>query len=193
MNRLLFALALLLGLAAPAHALRVDNMDFADRMKLGGQELVLNGVGFRAVLVYKGYAAALWLPQRATTAAQVQAVPGPKRLQMRMLVDVPAPEFSRAFLKGVRRNTPAAELPALTERMARFDAQILALQTVKKGDVVDLDYLPDAGGLTMRVNGRARGEPIAGDEFYAALLRVFIGQKVSDDELRAGLLGGPAR
>jgi hypothetical protein len=191
MNRLI--LALLMTLALPAHALRVDNMDFPDRMKLGGQELVLNGVGFRAVLVYKGYAAALWLPQRAATAAQAQAVPGPKRLQMRMLVDVPAPEFSKAFHKGVRRNTPAADLPALAERMARFEAQILALQTVKKGDVVDLDYLPDAGGLAMRVNGRVRGEPIAGEEFYAALLRVFIGQKVSDDELRAGLLGGPAR
>jgi hypothetical protein len=191
MNRLI--LALLMYLALPAHALRVDNMDFPDRMKLGGQELVLNGVGFRAVLVYKGYAAALWLPERAATAAQAQAVPGPKRLQMRMLVDVPAAEFSKAFHKGVRRNTPAADLPALAERMAKFEAQILALQTVKKGDVVDLDYLPDAGGLAMRVNGRARGEPIAGDEFYAALLRVFIGQKVSDDELRAGLLGGPAR
>jgi hypothetical protein len=191
MKRLL--LAFLMAVAIPAHALRVDNMEFPDRMKLGGQELVLNGVGFRAVLVYKGYAAALWLPQRATTAAQVQAVPGPKRLQMRMLVDVPAQEFSKAFLKGVRRNTPAADQPALAERMAKFDAQILALQTVKKGDVVDLDYLPDAGGLTMRVNGQSRGEPIAGEEFYAALLRVFIGRKVSDDELRAALLGGPAR
>jgi hypothetical protein len=191
MKRLL--LAFLMAVAIPAHALRVDNMEFPDRMKLGGQELVLNGVGFRAVLVYKGYAAALWLPQRATTAAQVQAVPGPKRLQMRMLVDVPASEFSKAFLKGVRRNTPAADQPALAERMAKFDAQILALQTVKKGDVVDLDYLPDAGGLTMRVNGQSRGEPIAGEEFYAALLRVFIGRKVSDDELRAALLGGPAR
>jgi hypothetical protein len=191
MKRLL--LAFLMAVAHPAHALRVDNMEFPDRMKLGGQELVLNGVGFRAVLVYKGYAAALWLPQRATTAAQVQAVPGPKRLQMRMLVDVPAQEFSKAFLKGVRRNTPAADQPALAERMAKFDAQILALQTVKKGDVVDLDYLPDAGGLTMRVNGQSRGEPIAGEEFYAALLRVFIGRKVSDDELRAALLGGPAR
>lgn len=193
MNRLLLTFALLLAAAAPAHALRVDDMDFADRLKLGGQDLVLNGVGFRAVLVYKGYAAGLWLPQRAATAAQAQAQAGPKRLQIRMLVDVPAAEFSKAFLKGVKRNTPAAELPALADRMAKFDAQILALQTVKKGDVVDLDYLPDAGGLAMRVNGRVRGEPIAGAEFYAALLRVFIGQKVSDDELRAGLLGGPAR
>jgi len=191
MKAFVLVCALLFG--APAHALRIDNMEFADRMKLGGQELVLNGVGFRAVLVYKGYAAALWLPQRASTAAQVQAVAGPKRLQMRMLVDVPAPEFSKAFNKGVRRNTPATEQAALAGRMAKFDAQILALQTVKKGDVVDLDYLPDAGGLTMRVNGRARGEAIPGDEFYAALLRVFIGHKVSDDELRAGLLGGPAR
>lgn len=193
MNRLLLLFALWLAAVPAAHAVRVDGMDFPDRLQLGGQELVLNGVGFRAVLVYKGYAAALWLPRKATAASDAQAIPGPKRLQLRMLVDVPAVEFSKAFLKGVRRNTPAAEQPALAERMARFDAQILALQTVKKGDVVDLDYLPDAGGLTMRVNGRARGEPIPGEVFYAALLRVFIGQKVSDDELRAGLLGGPPR
>lgn len=191
MKTLALFCALLLG--TPSHALLVDGIDFADRIKLGGQELVLNGVGFRAVLVYKGYAAALWLPAPARTANQVAAVAGPKRLQMRMLVDVPAAEFSKAFRKGVRRNTPAGELPALAERMARFDALILALQTVKKGDVVNLDFVADAGGLTMRVNDRLRGEPIAGDDFYAALLRVFIGQKVSDDELRAGLLGAPLR
>lgn len=192
MKRLLSLFALSFALAAPAHALRVDGMDFPDRMTLGGQEVVLNGVGFRAVLIYKGYAAGLWLTSKASTAAQVQATPGPKRLQMRMLVDVPAAEFSKAFDKGVRRNTPAAELPALTERMAKFHAQIDALQGVKKGDVVDLDFLPD-GGTTMKVNGRVRGATIPGDDFYAALLRVFIGQRVSDDELRAGLLGGPPR
>jgi hypothetical protein len=192
MKRLLSLSALTLALAAPAHALRVDGMDFPDRMTLGGQEVLLNGVGFRAVLIYKGYAAGLWLTSKASTASQVQATPGPKRLQMRMLVDVPAPEFSKAFDKGVRRNTPAAELPALVERMAKFHAQIDALQGVKKGDVVDLDFLPESG-TTMKVNGRVRGATIPGDDFYAALLRVFIGQRVSDDELRAGLLGGPPR
>jgi hypothetical protein len=44
----------------------------------------------------------------------------------------------------------------------------------------------------MSVNGKAQGEPIPGDDLYAALLRIFLGDKPSDPELKSGLLGqGP--
>jgi Chalcone isomerase-like len=120
----------------------------------------------------------------------VLAAPGPKRLQLRMLVDVDTEEFVKAFEKGVARNTPATELPRLAERMARFDAQMRALRRVVKRDVIDLDYLP-ASGLQMSVNGKPRGEPIAGEDLYAALLRIFVGDRPTDPELKVGLLGGP--
>lgn len=181
-------LALLSLLCTPAQALRVDGMEFDDRLRLGGQELQLNGVGFRSVATFKGYAAALYLAERVATPAEVTALPGAKRLQMRMLMDVPAAEFSKALRKGVRRNTPAAERPGLEERLARFDAVVLGLGTVRKGDVVDLDFVPERG-LTLALNGRQRGEAIAGADLYAALLRVFVGQRVSDADLKLGLLG----
>ena len=74
--------------------------------------------------------------------------------------------------------------------MARFDAQLRALKKVVKRDLIDLDFIPDTG-LQLSVNGNARGEPLPGEDLYAALLRIFIGDKPTDPELKLGLLGGP--
>lgn len=152
--------------------------------------LQLNGVGLRAVAWLKGYAAGLYLGTRVRSAQQVQAAQGAKRVQMRMLVAVDTEEFVKAFNKGIVRNTPPAILPALTERMRRFDVQVRAIGKVKKGDVIDLDWLPGRG-LQLSLNGQPRGEPIAGEDLYAALLRIFIGERPVDAELKIGLLGGP--
>ena len=44
-------------------------------------------------------------------------------------------------------------------------------------------------GLIFTVNGVAHGAPIVGDDFYAALLRIFIGDKPTDEDLKRALLG----
>lgn len=163
---------------------------FPAQMQVVGSTLQLNGVGYRAVAWFKGYAAALYLARKVRTPADVQALPGPKRLQMKMLVDVPTEEFVKAFGKGVARNTPAAEMAGLRERMARFDALIGGLGQVRKGDLIDLDFVPSRG-LVLAVNGHVRGEPIPGDDLYAALLRIFVGERPVDKEMKVGLLGGP--
>ncbi|MDO9075540.1 MAG: chalcone isomerase family protein [Rubrivivax sp.] len=169
-------------------AVVVEGKAFARRVQVAGSELLLNGTGVRAVAWFKGYAAALYLRNPASTAAQAVSQPGPKRLQLVMLHKVPAEEFVKAFRKGLQRNTPEAELPPLRGRMAQFEAQVAATSTVQKGDVVDLDFEPGRG-TAFRLNGTLRGEAIAGEEFYAALLRSFVGDRPYDRELRAGLLG----
>ena len=58
--------------------------------------------------------------------------------------------------------------------------------------MVDLDYVPERG-LQLSLNGKPRGEPIAGEDFYAALLLVFLGDRPTDTALRAGLLGVKGR
>lgn len=187
--------ALCLGLALPALAGAPQNpiagVRFEPQVQLGGQSLVLNGTGLRAVAWFKGYAAALYLPQRSEQVAQVVASPGAKRLQMRLLVDVPVEEFVKAFHKGVERNAPADQQAGLLARMARFDALLRPLGTVKKGDTVNLDLLPGRG-MQFWHNGRLLGPAIEGDDFYAALLLIFLGDKPVDDALKAGLLGRAA-
>ncbi|OYU82136.1 MAG: hypothetical protein CFE45_27700, partial [Burkholderiales bacterium PBB5] len=103
-------------------------------------------------------------PAASTEAVLAQA--GAKRLQMRMLVEVPTAEFVKAFHKGVERNTPAAQQAGLAERMARFDALIQPLGKVRKGDLVNLDSVPGQG-MQLSLNGKALGAAIPGDDFYA--------------------------
>ena len=42
------------------------------------------------------------------------------------------------------------------------------------------------------MNGTLQGEAIVGDDFYAALLRSFVGDRPYDSRLKAGLLAGMA-
>ncbi len=190
----LVLLASLAGLAlstaqATESATRIDGVNFEPRLQLAGQTLQLNGIGLRSVAWLKGYAAGLYLGHRALSADRVLAMPGAKRLSMRMLLDVPVAEFVKAFHKGIERNTLAVQQPPLLERMALFDQLIQPLGTLRKGDSVDLDFVPERG-LVVSHNARVIGAPIAGDDFYAALLGIFIGPKPVDDKLKAGLLGG---
>jgi Chalcone isomerase-like len=173
-----------------ARPIKVEGHTFVGDITLAGSALQLNGVGLRAVAWLKGYAAGLYLPRRATTTAQVLAQPGPKRLQLRMLHDVDAEEFVKAFIKGVDRNTPPAEAARLADRVPRFNATVRSLAKLAKRDVIDLDFVPGRG-LVLARNGQVRGEPVPGEDFYAALLRCFVGERPADPEMKVGLLGGP--
>lgn len=192
MTRLIATLAAALSCAvAPgAHAapMQVEGQQFDDPLKVGDATLVLNGVGVRAVAWLKGYAAALYLSAPARSTAQAVGAPGAKRLQMRMLVEVPAAEFAKALDKGIQRNTPEPERAALAARQQQFRDAVLALGTLRKGDVVDLDFAPGRG-MTMALNGTPRSAALPGDDFYAALLRIFLGPDPVDENLKAGLLG----
>jgi Chalcone isomerase-like len=186
-------LTLVLAGAAPAWATRSINSEgltFVGDIRLAETALQLNGVGWRAVAWLKGYAAALYLPKKASNEAQVLEQRGAKRLQLRMVQDVDAEEFVKAFVKGVERNTPPADAAKLAERMTQFNAMLRGLAKLKKKDVIDLDFIPGKG-LVLSRNGAARGTPVAGEDFYAALLRCFIGARPADAEMKAGLLGGP--
>jgi hypothetical protein len=175
-------------LAAGAQATVIEGQHFDDRIRLADTDLVLNGVGLRAVAWLKGYAAGLYLGQRAGTPEAVVSAKGPKRIRMKMMVEVESKEFVKAFDKGMKRNLSEAEHAALTERMAKFDAIVNALVKLKKGDVVDLDYIPQRG-LVLSLNGVAKGEPLPGEDLYAGLLKIFIGPRPVDARLKAGLLG----
>ena len=187
--------ALVLGTLPPrawaTRSIQVEGFNFPGDIGLAGTPLQLNGVGLRAVSFLKGYAAGLYLPRKASTPAQVLAqADTARRLQLRMLQEVDAEEFVKAFHKGVERNTAPADAARLAERAARFSATVRSLGKLKKRDVIDLDYLPGRG-LQLARNGAAVGSSVSGDDLYAALLLCFIGNRPADPEMKLGLLGGP--
>ena len=192
MKKVLFAFTVCAAVAIGTQAATISGQRFDDRIRLADTELQLNGLGLRAELWLEGYAAGLYLPVRTTQVAEAIAEPGPKRLRMKMMLDVPAKEFNKAVLKGVGRNSTSAEQEAVRERIDSFMALITAAITVKKGDVIDLDFLPERG-LLLSINGKPQGDAIPGADVYAAVLRIFLGERPVDRELKSGLLGGPAR
>jgi hypothetical protein len=185
LQNLLLALTLLVSLNAGAA--EVDGHRFEDRIRVADTDLVLNGIGFRAVLMFKAYAAALYMTEKADKPAAVLAVKGAKRIQIKMLLDVDAKEFTKAVNVGIPRNSTEAEGAALKERMEQFDRSIDAVGKIRKGDVVTLDFVPGKG-MVFSLNGVVKGQTIPGADFYAGVLRIFIGDKPVDQKLKAGLL-----
>ena len=53
---------------------------------------------------------------------------------------------------------------------------------------LDLDWLP-GNGLRLSVAGQVRGKLIEGEDFYRALLRVWLGEKPVQADLKQALLG----
>lgn len=189
----LVALAALV-LVPEAHAadapITLEDQTFPGSARVASTELQLNGVGLRAAFVYKVYVAGLYLPTKAASGADVLAQAGPKRLQLRMLMNGPSDEFAKAFTGGIRKRTPADQFAAMQSRVDDFDHTLRSVGDVKKGDIVNLDFTPDVG-LTMTLNGKAVGQPVPGADLYAALLQIFIGDRANDPKLKAGLLGAP--
>ena len=173
---------------SPSAGVRVEGQQFDAVAQVAGTDLVLNGAGVRAVAWFKAFAAGLYLARPARSTQEATALAGPKRLQLRMLRELPAVEFNKAVHKGVARNVSVAQLQALQVRLDQFGAQVDALGKLKPGDVVDLDHEPGRG-MAMRLNGTLRGGAIAGDDFYVALLLSFLGDQPYDPKLKAGLLG----
>jgi hypothetical protein len=172
-------------------ASKIGGASFDRRAQVAGTELVLNGVGMRAVAWFKAYAAGLYLSARASSAEQVVAAPGPKRLQLRMLRELPAAEFVKAFKNGMARSSTPEGQGKLAARIDRFGEAVGAIGTLRGGDVVNLDFEPTRG-TTFTLNGSPRGSVTEGADFYAALLRAFVGDQPYDEKMKAGLLGRAA-
>ena len=180
--------AFLLLAAFNTSAARIADQSFDDQLRLADTDLVLNGVGLRSVAWLKGFAAGLYLPEKANAPGKVLALTGAKRLQMKMILDVETREFTKAFAVSLQRNNTEAERASVKDRVELFNRNLEAIGKVRKGDVLNLDFVPGQG-LILSVNGVPRGRPVAGEDFYASLLKVFIGEQPVDKKLKAGLLG----
>ena len=196
MYRSFFSRALVAGLLAfgvSAQAVQYQGQEFPDTLQLGGKPLVLSGIGERAAYGFHGYTAALYMTRKATTPEEVYAVTGPKRLEMRITLpmkSIGANEFIKAINKSMDRNCTEEERAAVGERIQRLNANIALVGSVKKGDLILIDFVPERG-TTFVVNGKALGDAVPGADVYSAFLKAFIGNRVSDDRLKAGLLGQP--
>jgi hypothetical protein len=181
-------LMLLAGFVPAVVAADVSGVKIDETARVGNVELVLNGAGLRRMSVFRVYVAGLYLAEKQASAAAVLALAGPKRFTMRLMRDLSARQLIDALEEGLRDNTPAAQHEGLKARAAELAATMNEVNSAKEGDVIALDYVPDVGTRVL-FNGVERGKPIAGADFYRALLRIWLGDNPPSTELKRTLLG----
>jgi len=192
MRRIFAAAALAATLALPlagrAQTTDIAGVKFVNTVQVGGSQLQLNGAGVRYKVVFKVYAAALYLAEKAGTPEAVLAAPGPRRLQIVMLRDIDANELGKLFTKGMEQNAPREEFSKSIAGILRMSDIFSTRKKLATGESFAVEWLPGAGTV-ISVNGKPEGAPIKEPEFYSALMKIWLGKAPADAQLKEALLG----
>ncbi len=171
-----------------AGALELAGVKLADTAQVGTANLQLNGAGIRTKLFFKIYVGALYLPQKQISADAIIADDHEHRVALHIVRDMGSDKLLHAFNEAIEANHTKDELDAMGAQFRQMAEIFNAVKEVKPGDVITLDYLPGSG-TQISVNGAARGT-VAGVAFNRALLKIWLGGKPVQDDLKKGMLGG---
>jgi len=152
-------------------------------------DLQLNGKGIRKRFVFEVYEIGLYLPKKTSSSEEAISGPGEKRVDIRMLRDVTAEQFSEALADGIRANHSEADAKALEPQIGQLAATMAEVKEAKKGMAIALTW--NGKATQVLIDGKPAGTPIEGEEFYRALLRIWLGDKPVQDDLKKALLGRP--
>jgi hypothetical protein len=181
---MVFRILILLLVAMPVWAAEVAGVNIDEKTRVGDSELSLTGAGLRKRVFFQVYAIGLYVQDRK---ADPISQPGPKRVQIHMLRDVGADTFNEALAEGIKANHSEAQAKALEPRVAQLGATIAEIKEAKKGMTIALDW--DGKVTQVVIDGKPAGEPIQGEDFYRALLKIWLGDKPVQDDLKRALLG----
>lgn len=171
----------------------VAGVPLDDTVTVGGVPLKLNGAGYRKRGYFKIDVTALYLQQKANSLEAVENAPGAKRLELVIQQDITGSQASRYFLIDFEASATPAEFAKLITEVSQVGDIYSALPKIKKGDVVNLDWIPGKGliatlnGATLTPHGAP--SPYMNSELLArVMLRMYIGGK-TPAELHDNLLG----
>lgn len=180
--------ALLLPTLGHAATVDISGVKLEDRTTVAGQPLVLNGAGVRYKAVFKVYTAGLYLSQKAETTEAVLAATGPRRMTITMLRDIDSAELGKLFSRGMEDNMERAAFSKLIPGVLRMSQVFSEHKKLKEGETFLIDWIPGTGTV-LTIKGNVEGEPFREPEFFNALMRIWLGPKPADWQLKDALLG----
>ena len=169
-------------------AIEIKGAKFNDTYQLANQALQLNGAGVRVKIVVDVYAAGLYVPHKERNATALISQPGPKSMQIVLLRDLTGEDFADAMIKGFKKNNSDTDVAKYQHKLEEIRTLMIGFGQVKKGTSIHIDNSPDIGTRVM-IDGVQKGANMAGDDFYAALLRIWLGNSPVDSDLKEALIG----
>ena len=179
---------LILSVGVFAAPVDVAGIKVEDTIDLQGTKLQLNGAGVRYKAVFKVYAAALYVGKKVATPEEFYAATGPKRMSITMLREIESNELGKAFTKGFEENAPKGEMAKLIPGLIRMGQVFADQKKLVAGDTFTNDWIPGTG-LVITIKGKTQGEPFKEQEFFNALMRIWLGPNPADWKLKDALMG----
>jgi len=193
MRRLLAALVLGGAVSGAWATVDVSGVTLEDSVSVGGQQLHLNGAGYRKRGYFKIDVTAVYLQQKLSSLEAIENAPGVKRVELVIQQDVTGSQASRYFLIDFEASATPAEFAKLITEVSQVGDIYSSLPKIRKGDIVTMDWIPGKG-LIATLNGNqltAHGAPspyINSELLARVMLRMYIGGK-TPAELHDNLLG----
>ena len=183
-------LTLLLSLliySLPASAVEIEGVEIpeTDSVVDSKTTLLLNGAGLREKFFIDVYIGALYLQAKTPDAHAILSDDGPASVHMHILYsEISKKKITDGWIDGLDANLPKNELQALQPQLDAFNKLFTVM---KKGDVIRIDYTPEKG-TEVRINGEWRGV-VEGNDFFRALLKIWIGPNPISKSLKQDMLG----
>ena len=177
----------LLVYSLPAVAIEIEGIEIPETDSPADSKitLVLNGAGLREKFFVDVYVGALYLQARTPDASAILSDEGPASVHMHFLYsEISKKKITDGWIDGLDANLSTSEQQALQPRVDAFNNLFTVL---KKGDVLRIDYSP-ARGTEVRINGEWRGA-VEGNDFFRALLKIWIGSNPISKSLKQDMLG----
>ena len=183
---LLCILALSTVFPLSSHARVIADINIPESISLSDQStpLKLNGAGIRTKFIFDIYIGSLYLEKKVHTAKEAYALHGEKRISMHFLYkEVSKEKLINDWNDGFENNLTANELTKFKNQINQFNS---LFKTVKKSDVINLNFIPTTG-TQVTLNNTLLGL-VDGDDFFKALLRIWLGDDPADDKLKDAML-----
>jgi hypothetical protein len=183
-------LPLVLGLliySAPTYALEIEGIEIAETLSSADSKtrLLLNGAGLREKFFVDVYIGALYLQAKTPDARAILSDDGPASVLMHILYsEISKQKMTDGWIDGLDANLTKSERQAIQPRLEAFNKLFTATY---EGDVLSIEYTPEKG-TEVRINGEWRGA-VEGNDFFRALLRIWIGSNPVSKSLKQDMLG----
>lgn len=181
-------LALCCSAAAQAAPLEISGVSVEPTVQVAGSTLELNGAGIRYKLFAKINVATMYASKKFASLDELIALPGPKRVELTMLREIPSDLMGKALVRGIEDNFPKAEISKIVPSLIRISDVFNANKALAAGDKVQVDWIPGTGTV-ITVRGKPQGEPFKEPEFFRAMVSIWLGASPVDAKLKDALLG----
>ena len=156
------------------------------RLSVDNTQLVLNGSAVRLEAQHAVYVGGLYLKKQASSLKEIITDPNPKRFLFYCSTSqISSDKLISAWEQGFAINYSEQQIEKMKPMINEFNKVWRA--GLSEGDEVWVDFIPTEG-TKISINGELVSE-IAGDDFYHAFLKTWLGPHPFSSKMKNALLG----